>query len=117
MLTIVASKMTAAALVACFTVLVPRVSIGALLAHPETYDGQNVAILGTVENARLATSPGGSDYEVFKLCDKVCVSVFTRGHPLLSEGQKKSIRGTFVWVKHVGAATVHNEVEADSDSL
>jgi hypothetical protein len=117
MLTIVGSKMTAAALVACVTVIVPRGSISALLAHPESYDGQSVAIAGRVQKVELNTSPGGSDYEVFQLCDKACVSVFTRGHPLLSEGQRKSLRGTFVSVKHVGANTVHNEVEADRDSL
>jgi len=84
-----------------------------LIAHPSSYDGQHVGVTGKVENIALKTSQRGNDYETFKLCDKVCVRVFTWGHPKLIEGQSKTVHGTFSAVKHVGSSTFYNEIEAD----
>jgi hypothetical protein len=117
MRTIGAYTTIAAAVLACVTVMVPRVSISQLITHPGSYDRQNVAVTGKVEQIELKTSQAGSDYEVFKLCDKACVSVYAWGRPLLKEGQAKSVRGTFVAVRHDGTNTVHNEIVADHDSL
>lgn len=43
----------------------------------------------------LKTSQRGNDYDTFKLCDKVCVRVFTWGHPKLNEGLSETVHGTF----------------------
>jgi hypothetical protein len=88
-------------------------SVSHLAAHPSEYDRQHVGVTGKVENIQLKTSQRGNAYEVFKVCDKVCVRVFTWGHPKLSEGQSKTVHGTFAAVKHVGADTFYNEIEAD----
>lgn len=84
-----------------------------LAAHPSSYDGQHVGVTGKVENLELKTSHRGNAYEIFQLCDKVCVRVFIWGHPKLSEGHSKTVHGTFAAVKHVGSSTFYNEIEAD----
>jgi hypothetical protein len=90
-----------------------------LLAHPNTFNGQHVSVTGTVSDVVAKTSHAGNPYETFNLCDanSVCVHVFTFGQPSLSEGEKKTVRGTFSAVKHVGSYTFYDEIEADENSL
>jgi|SRR5579872_3648695 len=88
-----------------------------LLEHSTAYDGQHVTVKGEVRNIESKTSHRGNAYEIFKLCDESCVSVFTWGNPKLSEGQAETVRGTFSVDKHVGQYIFHNEIEADDSSL
>jgi hypothetical protein len=45
------------------------------------------------------------------------VNVFTWGHPVVEEGHKLTVNGTFAAVKHVGRYTFRNEIDADDASL
>jgi hypothetical protein len=76
-----------------------------------------VAVHGTAQFVRPKTSRKGNDYETFSLCEQVCVNVFTWGHPLVADGKRLTVSGTFAAVKHVGRYTFHNEIDADEGSL
>jgi hypothetical protein len=95
------------------------VSISALLATPSTYDGAHVVVTGTVSNVNPKTSRAGNEYETFSLCDanSNCVKVFTWGQPALNDGDRKTVRGVFSAVKHVGGYNFYNEIESDEGSL
>jgi hypothetical protein len=88
-----------------------------ILANPSQYDGQHVAVSGTVTNIQEKTSHRGNAYDIFELCDTQCIRVFTFGHPSITERQHLVVHGTFSETKHVGSYTFHNEIEADENSL
>ena len=85
-----------------------------LVADPSSYTWHSVGVSGKVENIDLGTDPDGKPYEEFKLCDKVCVGVFTWGRPFLQGGQPTTVHGTFYAVIHKTRKTVYYEIEEDT---
>jgi hypothetical protein len=94
-------------------------SVSDLLASPSTYNDSHVVVAGSVADVEAKTSHAGNDYETFDICDVNggCLRVFTWGHPVIHEGGKITVRGTFETTKRVGKYTFHNEIEADEGSL
>jgi hypothetical protein len=92
-------------------------TVAQILGSPSTHDGQHVEVSGTVEHLEQKVSRKGNPYVTFSLCSGQCIHIFGFGSPSLSDGQTISVRGTFAAVKHVGAYTFYNEIDADDGSL
>ena len=100
------------------TVAAETASPSAILANPSAFDRKHVSAPGVVERLEEKTSKAGNGYDTFQLCDpRACVHVFAWGHPQIQDGQHVTVRGTFSAVKHVGAYTFRNEIEADQGAL
>jgi hypothetical protein len=92
-------------------------SIAAILRSPTSYDGKHVDVTGTIRGLREKTSHKGNAYDTFSICSDGCLHVFTFGRPRITDGQTITVHGTFAAVKHVGAYTFRNEIDADEGSL
>ena len=91
-----------------------KITIKEILSNPNKYDGQEVTIQGKATKIKPRTSKKGNDYTTFTLRDESGKSMnfYTRGLPLLAEGQKVTVTGIYEKVKRVGRQTFHNEVKA-----
>jgi hypothetical protein len=88
------------------------VTTAALLAHPSSYDGKLVTVSGTVQGAQHHISHKGRAYTTFSLCDQShCVRIFEFGSPAISDGQTRTVTGTFAITRQVGTATYRDEIE------
>ena len=91
------------------------VGICSIVTKPTSFDHQSVALQGTVTSLKETTSHKGNDYTTFKLQDPTgcgALSVFTWGHPTLSNGNHVQVEGTFETEHHQGQYTFYNELEA-----
>lgn len=95
----------------------PAAGIAQITAHPHTFNGQVVTVSGTVSALRARTSRKGNPYETFTVCNGGCVHVFTFGQPLLRDGERATVTGTYAAVKHVGRYTFHNEIDTRSSDI
>jgi hypothetical protein len=51
-------------------------TVGAMiLSNPQTYDGQPVAIQGTVQKYTTRQTPRGGTVSTYQVCDQQCVTV------------------------------------------
>jgi len=92
-----------------------EIAICQLVAKPGSFDHQNVTLQGSVAGLRETTSRAGNDYTTFKLQDQAgscAVSVFTWGHPALTNSGHVRVEGKFETEHHQGRYTFYNEVEA-----
>jgi DNA polymerase III alpha subunit len=91
-----------------------KITIKKVLSNPDKYDGQEVTIQGKATKVKLRTSKKGNDYTTFTLKDESGkgMNIYTKGHPLITEGQKVTVTGIYQKVNRVGRLTLHNEVEA-----
>jgi hypothetical protein len=86
-----------------------------VIAKPTNFDNENISLEGTVAGLKETTSHKGNDYSTFKLQDPSgcgALSVFTWGHPTLSNGDQVRVEGVFQVEHHQGHYTFYNEVEA-----
>ena len=84
-----------------------------LVAKPASFDHQNVTLQGTIAALRETTSRAGNDYTTFKLQDGTCsVTVFTWGHPSLTNSDPVRVDGVFETEHHQGRYTFYNEIQA-----
>lgn len=107
--------MTFALLTTVATSNAAEVGVCAIVAKPANFDHQTVALQGTATALKETTSRRGNDYTTFKLQDPSgcgAVSIFTWGHPTLSNGDHVSVEGVFETKHHQGRYTFYNEVEA-----
>jgi RecJ-like exonuclease len=90
-------------------------TLSAVIQDPAQFDGQMVTIRGAVATLKQTTSRRGNDYTTFKLQDPTgaTISIFTWGHPTLSNGDRVEVEGLFRRVKRDGPYTFYNEVEAE----
>ena len=87
-----------------------------ILANPDRFDRQAVAISGSVTNLRERVSGAGNPYYTFDLSDgKQAVRVFSFGNAPCRAGGA-TVNGTFEKVKQQGRYTFYNEVTATSVS-
>jgi hypothetical protein len=92
-----------------------EVGVCAIVANPGSFDHQTIALKGTVTSLKETTSRRGNDYTTFKLQDPTgcgAVSIFTWGHPTLSNSDQVRVDGTFETEHHQGHYTFYNEVQA-----
>ncbi len=91
-----------------------KITVKEILSNPDKYDGQEVTIQGKATKIKPRRSKRGNDYTIFKLKDESGkdMNIYTRGHPLITEGQKVTVTGIYQKVKRIGRKTFHNEVEA-----
>ncbi len=89
-------------------------TIQEILSNPVKYDGREVTIQGKATKIRPRTSKKGNDSTTFLLKDESGkgMNIYTRGHPLITEGQKVTVTGVYQKLKMVGRKTIRNEVEA-----
>jgi hypothetical protein len=66
----------------------------AVLAGASNYDGQMIAITGTVRNVHTHTTPRGT-FSRYDLCSTQCVHVLDRSGASVSEGSSVTVNGTF----------------------
>jgi hypothetical protein len=104
------------ALVSSVKVNAAEIGVCPLAAKPASFDHQNVALQGNVAALRETTSRAGNDYTTFKLQDPTTgsctVSIFTWGHPALTNGASVRVEGLFETEHHQGRYTFYNEVQA-----
>jgi DNA polymerase III alpha subunit len=91
-----------------------KITVKEILSNPNKYDGQEVTIQGKATKIKPRTSKKGNDSTIFTLKDESGkgMNIYTRGHPLLAEGQKVTVTGIYQKVKMVGKHTFRNEVKA-----
>ena len=91
-----------------------KITVKEVLSNPDKYDGQEVTIQGKATKIKPRTSKKGDDYTTFTLKDESGkgMNIYTRGHPLITEGQKVTVTGIYEKVKMVGRQRFHNEVKA-----
>ena len=92
-----------------------EVAICQLVAKPANFDHENVTLQGGVAGLKETTSRAGNDYATFKLQDQggsCAVSVFTWGHPALTNNDHVRVEGVFEIEHHQGRYTFYNEVQA-----
>jgi hypothetical protein len=90
-------------------------SLCSIVAKPTSFDHQNVSLEGAVASLKETTSRRGNDYSTFKLQDPSgcgALSVFTWGHPTVSNGDQVRVEGTFEVEHDVGQYKFYNELEA-----
>ncbi len=89
-------------------------TIKEILSNPDKYDGREVTIQGKAAKIKPRTSKKGYDSTTFTLKDESgkIMNIYTKGHPLITEGQKVTVTGIYQKLKMVGRKTFHNEVEA-----
>jgi hypothetical protein len=85
-----------------------------LLAHPEQYDKQAVAVVGEVTNLQTATSKDGqSAYGFFLKSGEGTVKVIGLGKVAAREGEQVVVEGVFNRLRQGGRAVVFNEIKAN----
>ena len=92
-----------------------EVAVCSIVANPTSFDHQTVTLQGTAETIKETTSKRGNDYTTFKLQDVSgcgAVSVFTWGHPALTNGDQVRVDGTFETEHDEGRYKFYNEVQA-----
>lgn len=90
----------------------PNASVSAILADPDRFDGQTVALRGTMMNLRERVSQRGNAYYTFDLSEGArAVRVFSFGTPPCRSGVV-TVEGTFLKVKRQGRYTFYNQVDA-----
>jgi len=86
---------------------------GAILAAPERYDGQSVALEGIVTHLSERVSQRGNAYYTLDLRDSTgAILIFSFGRASCTDGMRANVEGTFERVKQVGRYAFHNEVTA-----
>ena len=92
-------------------------TVAEIAKNPAAFDQKTVTVGGTVEEINSRTSRRGNPYTTFRLSDQgETVKVFTFGTPAIKDGERVEVRGVFQQVKHVGAYTFHDEIDASSVS-
>ena len=92
-----------------------EISVHSLVLNPKSFDHQTITLQGTATIVKETTSRKGNDYTTFKLQDpngSDAVSVFSWGHPALTNGDHVRVDGVFETEHHQGQYTFYNEVEA-----
>jgi hypothetical protein len=85
-----------------------------LLAHPDQYDKQAVAVVGEVTNLQTATSKDGqSAYGFFLKSGEGTVKVIGLGKVAVREGEQVVVEGIFNRLRQGGRAVVFNEIKAN----
>jgi exonuclease VII large subunit len=104
------------AIVLCgnFSYAAIETTVQKILANRDSYDGQEVAVSGTVSRLKLKTSKVGNDYTTFSLMSESggSLTIFVWGQTKLKQGQKVKVTGTYRKFKRVGRYTFYNEIEA-----
>ena len=92
------------------------VTVHSIVADPAAVDRQNVTVVGSVADLKETTSHAGNDYATFKLedADGDALTIFTWGHPALTNDERVSVGGIFETVHRAGRYTFYNELEATS---
>ena len=98
------------------SVLAGDATISQLLSNPLTFDGRHVSVSGTAESVTPESSRWGQEYETFQLCEQSCISVFTEGHPQITEGKRVTVNGSFVADTSFGPFVLHDEIIRDNGS-
>lgn len=84
---------------------------GQVLANTNQLNGQKVSVIGVVSSPKAATSPDGTAYQTFKLCDAdACLSVVSTTKDSYTEGKQITAQGVFWAVWHQGAIARFNEL-------
>jgi len=92
-------------------------TVAEIAKNPAAFDQKKVTVNGMAEEINSRTSRRGNSYTTFRLSDEGdAVKVFTFGTPPIKDGQRVEVRGVFQRVKHVGAYTFHDEIDASSVS-
>lgn len=89
--------------------------INGIVSNPGRWDGRHVKIAGMISAVEERTAINGRAYDVFSLCDGLCVRVFMDGRPNLADGQRLTVEGTFSSAKRIGEIQLQNDVQADSE--
>jgi hypothetical protein len=112
-LTGLCGALTALALVALAGAGPAAISPSELVADPDRFDGQVVALQGTVEKLREKVSPDGAPYFKFRLSDgPSAVRVFSLGRSPCRNGMQATVEGTFEKVNRLGRVTYYHHVTA-----
>jgi len=98
------------------SVLAAELTVSQLLADPPAFDGHHVTVSGTAQSLRPESSRWGNEYETFQLCEQSCVSVFTVGHPQITEGKRVTVSGHFEADAAFGPFVLHDEIITDKSS-
>jgi hypothetical protein len=86
-----------------------------LLAHPDQYDHQMVAVSGKVANFQLATNREGRPAYGFLLQSSAgTVKVVGLGKAEVREGDYVIVEGIFSRLRQAGRTIVYNEIKATS---
>jgi uncharacterized protein YdeI (BOF family) len=92
-----------------------EVTVCSIAANRAGFDHQNVTLQGTVVALKETRSRAGNDYTTFKLQDPsggCSMSIFTWGHPTITNDNHVRVEGVFETEHHQGRYTFYNEVEA-----
>lgn len=85
-----------------------------LLAHPDQYDKQTVAVVGQVTNLQVATTRDGQNVYGFLLKSAAgSVKVIGLGRTLVRDGEQVVVEGTFNRMRQGGRTAVLNEIRAE----
>lgn len=90
------------------------VELADLLAHPDQYDKQAVAVTGEVSNIQVATNrEGQSAYGFLLKASGGTVKVIGLGRTIVRDGEQVVVEGTFNRMRQGGRTVVLNEIKAD----
>lgn len=90
------------------------VELADLLAHPDQYDKQAVAVTGEVTNLQLATNrEGQSAYGFLLKTSGGTVKVIGLGRTIVRDGEQVVVEGIFNRLRQGGRTMVLNEIKAD----
>lgn len=84
-----------------------------LLAHPEQYDRQMVAVTGRVSDLQIATNRDGQLAYGFLLKDASgTLKVIGLGKAEVRDGDQVIVEGVFSRLRQVGRGVIYNEIKA-----
>jgi len=97
-----------------------KTTVSEIQKAQDQFDGKQVQVDGKVQSLNLRTSKRGNDYTTFKLADSTGTSmtVYSRGHLPISNGQSVRVKGRYNKVTHVPPRwTFYNQIDASEGSV
>jgi len=91
------------------------VDIDQVLKNPAQFDNKMITIQGTATMVSERISRAGNPYTTSRVQDSTgSITIYTRGHPGIRNGDRVEVIGLFQQVKRVGQYTFYNEIEAQN---
>jgi|ERR1700683_1038388 hypothetical protein len=81
-----------------------------ILSNPQTYDGQPVAVQGTVQKYTTRQTPRGGTVSTYQVCDQQCVTVLDSSDGAQLNGRNAIVTGTFHATLQIGGRKLTNVV-------
>jgi putative ubiquitin-RnfH superfamily antitoxin RatB of RatAB toxin-antitoxin module len=108
-------SITSAAFVFVIVANAATIDVDQILKSPAQFANKMVTIQGTAAMVAEKVSRAGNPYMTSRVQDSTgSITVYSRGHPGIHNGDRVEVIGLFQQVKHVGQYTFYNEIDVQN---